>query len=1001
MKYTHGLLAFLGFFIFSAPSKAQIEIPCGTFPAVAQSHTSSVEGWLAVYGTSYIQQKTNNFQPLVLGFTDQLATHPNSCNNGATQAVCQTDTKKIVPALPSWPIYQELGDLSVLNKETVLGEKGECKTLDPAKCSYRNLNITNGTLTLHPGTYWFNDILFSDISRLKITGTGTVRLYVGTINVNRASSIDTTGISPNNFLMMINGDGSFSGSSHFNAHIYAKGSVILADSVKLTGAITSKNLRLSHDFVQLVGQSRCFSERTFQLELTPTQMKSNICSRIPLIFNVKDDQGYLQTDVTGSVIAKIKNAGKGCWSTTQIGGECTPTNKSIPLTNGSATLWLEHNEGGDVNVTASFHSPLTQDLIPKKDGSYRFLPSGFMFSYPSTNVIAGKEVKLTIEALNKSCQSNRALQSYEGEKWLKIGETNYIEPAFSGPAPIKPIVNKTNRPQTIKVNFTKGVAKDALSVIYRDAGTIAISITDVTPIPAALNINPPDVPPQENPPLSGQAILTFRPYTFAICPLNVNKGPSTATDVFTVAGMPFSLILKPVVWMRGDQDNALPVNLNNDFCNENIRAITPSFSHLKATSATVKLNNTAILLSPFGGQNGLLSSSNSLEKPNTISVNGVYEFNILRLDEVGSFSVTSGLAQKYLGMTVNPGVLSLGRFYPSYFDVSSTLKSGVPPEQDTQKTGFTYLEQPFALEYSVRAMTINGVAVKNYHLFTGETASFNDWVINPNIGTYPYSGLDLTERWKPLTTGSWSSSATGNSEFRIIENKMIIEKQSQADGPFSLRFAVGINNKDIDGTDFKFCDNETQLQCAKKVVNPQNNGMVGAQFAKEDFLFARMNLTGFTETLDFTRPQKIIVSIEHFNEGRYLLNTRDNYSMISTDKGFANKKVLHSDTTNPLEQAQISLEDGTQGSKSVIKGSAVYAVNLPSQAGGAKNKEQFLFTLMLGEQKSASLRQPWLRHNWQGATFIENPSAIGTYGFYRGSDRIIYRGEKNTVLARE
>ncbi|UTV28031.1 hypothetical protein NNL38_01530 [Photobacterium atrarenae] len=37
--------------------------------------------------------------------------------------------------------------------------------------------------------------------------------------------------------------------------------------------------------------------------------------------------------------------------------------------------------------------------------------------------------------------------------------------------------------------------------------------------------------------------------------------------------------------------------------------------------------------------------------------------------------------------------------------------------------------------------------------------------------------------------------------------------------------------------------------------------------------------------------------------------------------------------------------------------------------------------------------QPWLLYNWRDKGG-ENPSALVTFGAYRGNDRVIYRGEK-------
>ena len=1018
MKYTGVVVFFLSGFIVSSEVQASSNI-CDVFPAVAQSHTQTELGWLAVYGASYIQQKMSG--PLSLGFTKDLTLHSESCHNGTQLEMCRIDPTKRVNPLPAWPLYPGRPDLSIVNGTQTLGEAGECvlnEGNNPSACAYNNLNLENGILNLHPGTYWFNDVVLSEISQLNILGPGKVRFYAKTLDLQRDALINTK-VSPDNFIVMLSGSGTenqdstFAGKSKFNAHIYATGGVIVADEVEITGAVTVENLRLSHDHAKIIGKSACFSDLVYQLEISPLKNTGNICSRLPVTFNVVDEQGFIYPYLSGSLTANVKAPGNGCWAETQT-GVCTPNTKEITLTNGTETLWLQNDAGGTVNVNAAFNSSVTQGLTSKQEGVFRFLPSGFRFSpvTPSQDMVAGKDVYFNIEAINDGCHSNQALQSYEGPKELHIGEANYITPyyAFSD-APVKPVVNGSAVAQVIPVNFKKGIAEKALKIRYLDAGSLSIPVTDVTPISDGVETqgahpskkkgsdNAGSTEAETRTPPVGQLVLNVRPYTFAICPSNVNKGHSTQSDVFTMAGAPFSLDLKPVIWMQNDRNDSLPVALSASFCD---RPYTPSFSRLDAPPSNVKIDERPILLSPALGENATLGGE--LVKTNTDAFQGRYLFSNLKLSEVGTFtfSSSSGALNGYLGMTINPGELTLGRFYPSHFEVSPVFTPGVPPIDDENTIGFTYLGQPFSAEYTVRAVSVDGVPLKNYHLFEdAEKATLDEWVIASG-STYPYEGQRLNDRWKLTTPGSraWFKGTDGSSQVQM-SSKMWVEKALKPDGPFyPLRFAVGILEPDRDNTAFKFCQNPDALLCNKEVKDPLTQRS-GAEFGSGDFYFGLLRLKGFSETQNLSKVQTIPITTEYFENNDFRVNVRDNYSVISTT--FTKKEILHSDTDIIEDQAKIILMGDTEQpvqNRPVTQGRAHFQVTPPNQDKGV-NREQFIYSLLLAELSDAQFNQPWLQHHWQGDASSDNPYAVGTYGFFRGSDRIIYRGEKNIALVRE
>lgn len=1000
------------------PFTAQADI-CRIFPTVAQSHspTAPSGGGAVTLSEAVIIEQTLN-QPsdkLTLGFNPSSSTiRLRACRNGSSGPLhrCELVRDKIVKPLPNIELFNENGPLAVIERSLSLGSAGECKVLNTAQrqCSYGDLTLSNGTLTLAAGRYWFNNITFSGISTLAISGN--VEINAQSISVNKSSMITTDGL-PDDVIFKLKGRSSFDGNSAINALVYAEDAVDFLGNVVLTGAATVKTLGLSNN-AKIVGKSQCLSLAKYQLSLAPSTDSASLCQRIPITFNITDEQQLIQSKIAGTLsVSASTSTNTACWSTSANGQCSASATQNVALQNGRATLWLENRAAGTVNVSAGFSSEATGQLSVN-NGQYSFSAGDFGFSASSKQMVAGKPQLLTIEAFDKSC--NTIDVAYTGTKILEIGAAEYISPSYaSSSAPKKPIIADVNSSGTISVEFVQGRATDALTVTYPDVGIVSLPIKDVTPVqPPEVISNGSDGTADDAAlvkavPLSGEAVIHVRPYTFAMCDLLANKGASPEVDALTVAGAAFSLSLKPVIWMPSDgniQSGAV-VALDANFCQ---RSTTPSFNHATAPKANVSINKTGTIVLPESGKNATLSGVTNIA--NTNGLNNVYRFSDLKVDEVGTFKFRSALSATYLGMIVNPSEFDLGRFYPSHFALTPSFSPGVPASVVDSVAGFTYMGQPFFTGYVIQAMTVGGTAVSNYHRFSlqGEKATFADWVINSG-SAYPYTGVDLTERWQlhpaldPVNPWSMAQNETSEVRKSALTSSVVI-KGDALDAPSLLRFAVGVAVADRDGTQFKFCDQAAQIGCSEKVSKPGNGSIAaitGAQFAKGEFLFGLMRIQGFTETQNLSREGTLPVTIEYYNGRNFAVNLRDNVSMISTNVGFAHKTVLFSDVSDIRKQAQILLRDDAQNvvtTKTVKKGRSLFNVLAPNQ-NPSLNREQFRYDLKLGEVTSGDLRQPWLQHNWQGATFDDDPSAIGTYGFYRGSDRIIYRGEKNTTVAEE
>ncbi|WP_036818474.1 DUF6701 domain-containing protein, partial [Photobacterium sanctipauli] len=153
-------------------------------------------------------------------------------------------------------------------------------------------------------------------------------------------------------------------------------------------------------------------------------------------------------------------------------------------------------------------------------------------------------------------------------------------------------------------------------------------------------------------------------------------------------------------------------------------------------------------------------------------------------------------------------------------------------------------------------------------------------------------------------------------------------------------------------------------------------------------------------TVPVTQDAKVPVVIEYYKDSdtQFVTNEDDDFSVYGSNYGCS--ELIFPDSM------QSALDSDPQSS-AVIKGEGRLLVNHP-QSVDAGYREQ----IQLGQRLSNSSAVPtcppkiptasdlpWLQYNWseQGDT---DPSAVVTFGVYRGNDRIIYRGEKgiNTLL---
>ncbi|OEE70609.1 hypothetical protein A1OO_02200 [Enterovibrio norvegicus FF-33] len=912
--------------------------------------------------------------------------------------------------------------LELLTSKEFGSATGSCQwgkkcTLTSSNNKFSSYTVYGATLTLEPGIYYFGSFRLNNGAKLVVNGE--VEIHVNQFSAGGDNDVNASG-QPRNLVfyhhnqefeknyvfneaptVSVEDMFTFNTPADIKAYVYSSGVVQIPWDGTLFGSVTARQIFMQGN-AKIVYSGELYGE---QLDISPISYSASACERIPLTFSVKDSNGNLNRNANGLLDVFVTSENKDiCWTKPDDATEtCHAISlREVEVKNGVANLLLS-GWGGSIDIVG-FYDPTSSSAksLMGSAGPFSFSPSGYLVNEGRpVELIAGKTNTVNIKVVTSigggQCETEEGIDG----KFYFNTKTNFESPNSGMRKAVLNGVETGDGNNLTEIKFKKGVGE--IDIDYLDAGHISVDL-EVALSPSAEIIEHIDnqrKPLPETPPEKARATIYARPYTLAICEAGSSLPDDSeigSDNKFIKAGESFSLALKPIIWSKEHmigpkKGGASVIQWRLEHCDSDW-ASTPNFWKGGAPSASVALNPTAKISAPAGGDD---VSIGDLSKPHTDAVNGRYAFNDIVVNDVGSYKFHSELLSTYLGMEVTPSEREIGRFYPSHFGLSAKISPGIEPAYDAESKGFTYLEQPFSGNYVINAMTTDNKPVKNYHLFSGanDKAAFEDWAL--------HNTTDLTSRWEHPALPSqaaqqWKAGAGRASEV-AIDGSMMMQKSALPDGPFeSLRFAVGVKSPDRDGTGFTFCDENVGAQCVENVPNPKG-GSDGAKFGKGDFFFGRMRIEGFAETQDLTNEQTQPVAVEVFNGTHFVTNTRDNATIVSTDIG--KKDVLFSD--NAALQAKIELRDDAKNvvaTKNVKEGRADFHVIAPDQSSGL-NREQFRYWQQLDKAVSGVVPQTWLQHNWQGTQFDDDPSAIGTFGFYRGSDRVIYKGEKNITLTGE
>nr|WP_101758885.1 PA14 domain-containing protein [Oceanicoccus sp. KOV_DT_Chl] len=448
----------------------------------------------------------------------------------------------------------------------------------------------------------------------------------------------------------------------------------------------------------------------------------------------------------------ILNSGDGSFDNGTDGDGVATYTYSIN-DNGVASFLLDRS-GASESDLLTINIAVTDGGISddNDEGDLTFAVSGFTITgealtagvdpatLPIGTQVAGTDFNAYIAAYGQSPTDPvcGVIEAYTGDKTLTFA-VNYnnpntgVEGVIASPSPI---------------TFNQGQA--VLPLKYKDVGSINFTANDGS--------------------LSGAGINDFvvLPHHFAIYP------SGTAADVSTYNAADEN----GVIYRKAGEDfdvTVIALDEDND----------PVQNYGKESPAeSILLTHT--LLQPTSVHTGVLTGALSRDSDATFV--GTYQW-----DEVGIISLQAAVFDRdYLGAGDTTSVLSpVGRFTPDHLVLES---ASITPALES--ANFTYMEQPFLINYTLRAVAQNGATIKNYQGDFSKLASDSNDAYGAVDGI-TYLSDRLTADSNPI---SWTEGVA-----IIIDAPLIFIRESTADGPFA-NVNIGLSIADSDGITFQDAD---------------------------------------------------------------------------------------------------------------------------------------------------------------------------------------------------
>ncbi|WP_448565572.1 DUF6701 domain-containing protein [Thalassotalea ganghwensis] len=905
----------------------------------------------------------------------------NSCWNQGVCSASGSPTQKIT--LPSFKTTSSVQTLYLnVNQTATIGTSNDTEYRDivvaagaqlttSSKSSVykiRNLSTTGqyATLNLAPGEYWIENLLLAEGSVINISSPGEVKLFVfNSFSTNRYSEFNVATVPSVDRKLSIAGYNNINidQAARVQALVYARGDITVWGGPDIDGALSGAN-------INIIDSARVF----YQCGVTPPTVNH---------YQILHDGSGLTCDSETVTIMACTNDFDGTCDPAPLAGSFTlnvvgdndVVRKDGTFINGVGTVNFNYYFAENVILSLSNESIAATNSNVCLTGNgpscvMTFADAGFKITGFNDIEVAGEPMvdangsRIYIQAVKDNNGVCEAYFDNAGQRSIRFSLKN-IAPSTTG---LAYQIGEVSLPQDVLLSFDENSSAQLPENIYFDAGKIALQASHT--IPAT------DTSPEVT--LTGASRDFYvRPKRFIVDAYKKDEknndtslnNTNSAGDPTELAGNPFNLEIKAV-------------NVNGDVTGNYQGTVKLALQRLLPTEPLP----TQLVQNSVEGvftANGVSLTSSTSSPPNfnnsEISLNnGIYQSLTTSTPPNGArYSEVGGVKLFVRGGSANSidaqGESVIGRFIPASFDLKY---SKVKNFCDSMTYSMTYMGQPeLKLHYEIHALNMQKEPTKNYF---GDLAKAKITVVAENDST-----TELTDRLQGFdikNKGLWDNGVYKNDSDSTVQISGIkydvgqFTRTKKVDGPYdNLKF--GIKLEDPDGS---------QLND----LNMLNNG------TEDEPLFIAKSLSGeskirfgrwFIENAYGPETSNIIapMQVQYYDGTRFVVNSDDSCTLAKI-----NDKEL-GDLYDPMDD----LYDYRLVEKDGLSADQTNASVNDTFFDGVLNKLTFSAPV-IGQQGSVIFEYEvptWLKYDWDDGDgpFEQNPSAVITFGLYRGNDRII------------
>ncbi|OSP11307.1 MSHA biogenesis protein MshQ [Vibrio alginolyticus] len=939
------------YFLFDKPP---VDGVCELFPSPAQTWSSNTNALLQMSNRTKITgaQLSNGkryvgFSPSSIDIRNEASCDGQSCLGDSGLMV----TKQELESFRS-PDDPNLNNVNVWESEREFSNNEVIG----------NLSVGKGTVTFKTGTYWVASIDINNGGVISIPAGEKVTIHIKKLSMSGKKEDgkkswfkeENTTTKSGELVVLVHGSQDsnvlLSEDSEFVGLLYSESDVKVDNNSIVRGAVTARQIYMTEDAQIIATDNHCFTPSdNYEVTLSPATQYALMCGTEQPSFEIETkNDGYAEsTGVTVQVYPDADKFSVEVADSTGTGTYPSFTTSNVSSKLGKLKLQVTVTDQNGIELNDEYTLKVTVDNDPSKTqtSTFKFVP--FKFDVDDQAIVAGKNYQIETRVLACSDGQQTVVKSYTGSPSVQLE----IETPADGRSDASLL---TYEPKFI--DSEQGKTSDTFKLMESGLYTIKLEDANFTCDPQYSDGCPiaPDEEKgeQESVVLNGSFSVKSRPWKIAACNIVAKNGgkanPETQAtgDGFIASAESFNVTYKPVVHSdsRGNATNVCEYPLTqNYFSDSNTAApLDAEFSVL------YPLGSDIANLDPSKGSS-LDFSSEEAKSGKTVE----YVW-----DEVGSLNLKTKAT--YLGEKLDEYDVTVGRFYPKYFQVIAS-DWNYPGSQS-----FAYMNQPFdGVEFSVEALNANKSAIKNYADFVTK-AEFNlddidhysDRFDAPDFGAGDWSN----ESDKSI--GDFSVGNSGQCIGSACWNKDL--GGSYPDGPFNS--VTGTAKSEIG---LIYTNNADPVEYI-------TDGDFNSRLVRQpDIRFGRVDLDDVGGNQGSTLH--VPLRVEYWNGSRFIANPNDNQTDV---KGVTAAETHIWPTGAGATPKAVTLGAGGE----VASGSSRSVTATQAEP----YRQQTRVWLDLDDSKNGL---PWLKYDWDNDGSEENPSSVVTFGIHRGNDRVIYRGE--------